>query len=129
DRVSLSSRVLSMYPQELSGGERQRVAIARALVSHPRLLVCDEITSALDVSVQASIVSLLESLRQSEELSLIFVTHNMALVRTLADQVIVLERGRIVEAGRTGTVLDHPTASYTTDLLGNTPRLTAGGVT
>ena len=93
--------LLDRYPTELSGGERQRVAIARALAAEPDVLVCDEITSALDVSVQAAIVELLEELRERDGVSLLFVTHNLALVRTIADRVAVLEHGTLVEAGTT----------------------------
>ena len=123
ERVSLPPRTLSAYPQELSGGERQRAAIARALVSEPRVLLCDEITSALDVSVQAAIVRLLQRLQQEERLSLLFVTHNTALVRTIADRVVVLLDGTLVEDGSTTDVLDNPQHPYTRELIANTPRL------
>jgi peptide/nickel transport system ATP-binding protein len=123
EQVSLSARLASRYPDQLSGGERQRVAIARALVCEPQVLICDEITSALDVSVQASIVGLLADLRVQQDLAMIFVTHNLALVRSIADRVLVLNAGRIVEGGPTGTVLDAPADPYTRALLADTPTL------
>jgi peptide/nickel transport system ATP-binding protein len=123
DRVALPPQLLTRYPSELSGGERQRVAIARALAAEPDVLVCDEITSALDASVQAAIVDLLDQLREREGLSLLFVTHNLALVRTIADRVAVLERGTLVEYGSTAGVLDEPAADYTRRLLADTPSL------
>lgn len=121
ERVGLPASMTLQYPEQLSGGERQRVAIARALVCHPRLLVCDEVTSALDVSVQAQILDLLESLKREQGLSLLFVTHNLAVVRRLADRVAVLERGRIVEIGGTDATLDAPQHPYTRQLLADTP--------
>jgi peptide/nickel transport system ATP-binding protein len=123
EQVSLGSHMAERYPDQLSGGERQRVAIARALVCEPRVLICDEITSALDVSVQASIVGLLAELREARNLAMIFVTHNLALVRSIADRVLVLNAGRIVEEGATGTVLDAPADSYTRTLVADTPTL------
>ena len=99
------------------------MAIARALVCEPQVLICDEITSALDVSVQASIVGLLADLRAEQGLSMIFVTHNLALVRSIADRVLVLNAGRIVESGPTSAVLDAPADSYTRGLIVDTPTL------
>jgi peptide/nickel transport system ATP-binding protein len=98
--VALGPDFWSRYPDQLSGGERQRVAIARALVVSPDLLVCDEITSSLDVSVQATIVELLRRLQAERHLSLLFITHNLALVRSIAQSVVVLSKGRVVEVGR-----------------------------
>jgi peptide/nickel transport system ATP-binding protein len=121
-RVSLPSSVADQYPHSLSGGERQRVAIARALVCEPKLLICDEITSALDVSVQASILALLRQL-QREGLTLLFVTHDLGVVRAIADRVLVLKLGRVVEQGRVDQVLDQPQATYTRTLLENSPTL------
>jgi peptide/nickel transport system ATP-binding protein len=123
ERVSISSSVIDRYPNELSGGERQRVAIARALVAEPTLLVCDEITSALDVSVQAAIVDLLAELQRDMGLGLLFVTHNLALIRTIAEEVAVMSHGRIVERGLVETVLDAPQDDYTKSLLADTPSL------
>jgi peptide/nickel transport system ATP-binding protein len=121
ERVALSREAASRYPDQLSGGERQRVAVARALAAEPSLLVCDEITSALDVSVQAAIIELLRDLREQTGLSLLFITHNLALIRTIADKVIVMTEGKIVEADDTITVFEHPQAEYTQRLLSNTP--------
>jgi peptide/nickel transport system ATP-binding protein len=121
DSVSLPSRTLGLYPDQLSGGERQRVAIARALVCEPRVLICDEVTSALDVSVQAAIIEVLRQLQADRGLSLLFVTHNLALVRTIADRVAVVHDGRIAELGRTGSVLHAPADPYTRRLLADTP--------
>jgi peptide/nickel transport system ATP-binding protein len=123
DQVALSPTYMDRYPDQLSGGERQRVAIARALAAQPIVLVCDEITSALDVSVQATIVELLRGLQQSMQLSLLFVTHNLALIRSFADRVVVMSRGHIVESGEVSDVFVAPRADYTRDLLASTPRL------
>jgi peptide/nickel transport system ATP-binding protein len=123
DRVALGSSVLNRYPHQLSGGERQRVAIARALVASPQLLICDEVTSALDVSVQAAIVDLLGALQRELQIGLLFVTHNLALIRTIAQEVVVMSQGRIVERGTVDAVLDSPQADYTRKLLSDTPSL------
>ena len=123
ERVALNPEAIDRYPDQLSGGERQRVAIARALAAEPTVLVCDEITSALDVSVQASIVELLAKLQRELGLSVLFVTHNLALIRTIADTVVVMSNGRIVEAGRVEDVFDSPQSEYTRQLLANTPSL------
>ncbi|WP_409180894.1 dipeptide ABC transporter ATP-binding protein [Amycolatopsis sp. VS8301801F10] len=119
DRVEIPARLADRYPAELSGGQRQRVAIARALVCEPKLIICDEVTSALDVSVQASVVELLRSL-MNDGPSMIFVTHNLAVVRSISDEVVVLSEGRAVESGRTGQVLDSPAHPYTRSLLAAT---------
>jgi peptide/nickel transport system ATP-binding protein len=125
ERVALSAAAANRYPDQLSGGERQRVAIARALAAEPALLVCDEVTSALDVSVQAAIVELLRELRVETGLSMLFITHNLALIRTIADRVVVMTEGRIVEAGATLDVFTSPKAEYTGKLLANTPTVEA----
>ncbi|UVL68763.1 ABC transporter ATP-binding protein [Pseudomonas sp. B21-031] len=124
-RVSLPARLADLYPHSLSGGERQRVAIARALICEPRLLVCDEITSALDVSVQASILALLRRL-QREGLTVLFVTHDLGVVRAIADRVLVLRRGRVVEEGSAEQVLGRPVDGYTRTLVEHSPRLQVG---
>jgi peptide/nickel transport system ATP-binding protein len=111
------------FPHELSGGQRQRVAIARALIVRPRLLVCDEVTSSLDVSVQAVIIELLDELRRERGLSLLFVTHNLALVHSVADDIAVVLDGRLVERGEVGAVLTAPQEEETRTLVANVPRL------
>ncbi len=125
ERVALSAAAANRYPDQLSGGERQRVAIARALAAEPSLLVCDEVTSALDVSVQAAIVELLRDLRVQTGLSMLFITHNLALIRTIADRVLVMTEGEIVESGATVSVFESPSAEYTGKLLANTPTVEA----
>lgn len=124
NRVGLSSTALGQLPSQLSGGERQRVAIAQALAANPEVLVCDEITSALDVSVQAAVLEVLEGLR-AEGLSMLFITHNLGVVRSLADRAIVMNGGRIVESGDVLDVMDRPTNEYTKALLAAAPQLSA----
>jgi peptide/nickel transport system ATP-binding protein len=123
EQVALGSGMLHYQASRLSGGERQRVAIARALAAEPDVMVCDEITSALDVSVQGSIVALLEGLRKERGISMLFVTHNLALVRSIAARVEILQAGRVVEAGSVVTVMDNPSEEYTKRLLSNSPRI------
>ena len=124
-RVALSPAYANQYPNQLSGGERQRVAIARALVCDPDVLICDEITSALDVLVQAAIVELLSELRSELGLSMLFVTHNLPLVRSIADTVAVMNQGAIVEFGPTESVIGSPQQDYTQRLIADTPSIEA----
>ena len=123
ERVALPAQYEHRYPSQLSGGERQRVAIARALAAQPRLLICDEITSALDVSIQASILQLLGGLREDENLTMIFITHHIGLVRAIADDLVILRHGRVVERGAASQVLDQPADEYAIELLANTPHM------
>ena len=127
DQVSLDPELSTRYPAQLSGGERQRVAIARALAAEPVLIVCDEITSALDVSVQASVLQLLAQLQADFDVTLLFATHNLGVVRGIADSVAVLNLGKIVEHGSAESVLDNPQHDYTRALLADSPTLDKGG--
>jgi peptide/nickel transport system ATP-binding protein len=120
--VRMPTRALDSYPRQLSGGEKQRVAIARALAARPKLLLCDEVTSALDVSVQAAIVGLIENLRSDiAGLAVLFITHDLAVVRAIADRIVVMQDGRIVEEGGPQQILFAPTAGYTRLLIESIP--------
>jgi len=123
ERVRLPARVAGRYPVELSGGERQRVAIARALAAKPDLLVCDEVTSALDVSVQAAVLELLAELQRDLHLSMLFITHNLGVVACVSDSVLVMDRGSLCESGAVADVLSTPSDDYTRRLLGAAPCL------
>ncbi|QCK85231.1 ABC transporter ATP-binding protein [Phreatobacter aquaticus] len=115
--LGLSSDLLERYPRQLSGGQQQRIAIARAFAAEPDLLVCDEITSALDASVQAQLLGRLQDLQRRNGTSMIVITHDLAVIWRLAPQVIVMKDGRIVDAGRTADIFSHPTSDYTRLLL------------
>lgn len=123
DQVQLAASFIDRRPGQLSGGERQRAAIARALVNAPSVLVCDEVTSALDVSVQASIIDLLRTLQVETGMAMVFVTHNIALARHISQRLAVLHAGRIVDMGPTDEVLENPQHSYTRELLTHVPAL------
>lgn len=113
DLVGLSFMEIDRRPTQLSGGQRQRLCIARSLIVKPRLLVCDEIVSALDVSVQAQILALLENLQKTLGVTYLFITHDLGVVRQIAHRTMVMHRGRIIEQGTTDAVLDHPDKDYT----------------
>ncbi len=120
-QVGLEAEMKFRYPHEFSGGQRQRICIARALAVKPQLIICDEPTSALDVSVQAQILDLLRGLQRRLGLSYLLITHNIAVVEYLADQVAVMYQGRIVEQGDVDAVLEHPRHEYTRSLLAAVP--------
>jgi oligopeptide/dipeptide ABC transporter ATP-binding protein len=121
EEVGISERVQSRRPSELSGGQRQRVAIARALACEPSLLIADEPTSSLDVSVQAHILNLLRELRDARGLSLILVSHDLSVVRHMTDEVLVVYSGEVVERGATAAILEEPRHPYTQLLLSSVP--------
>jgi ABC-type glutathione transport system ATPase component len=120
-RVGLNAVAADRYPHEFSGGQRQRICIARALALRPRVLIADEAVSALDVSVQAQVLALLAELRQEMKLAMVFITHDLRIAAEIADRVIVLQKGRIVEEGATVDVFSAPQAAYTRDLLDAIP--------
>lgn len=125
DVVALGRDFADRMPGQLSGGERQRVAVARALIVEPELVICDEITSALDVSVQALLVEQLRSLQHERGLTALFITHNLSVVRSIAQEVVVLERGVVVERGSVADVLERPRHPYTQQLVADLPRFAA----
>jgi len=122
DQVGLEDRHAGLLPRSLSGGQRQRVAIARALAVEPQVLILDEAVSALDVSVQAQVLNLLLDIRATSGISYLFVSHDLGVVRQVTDTCLVLNRGRVVETGATGDVLDHPQHPYTQALLDAVPK-------
>jgi peptide/nickel transport system ATP-binding protein len=125
ETVKLGERYLSRYPHEISGGEKQRVSIARAFASRPRMVICDEPTSALDVSVQAAILNELLALQEQHGTSYLFISHDLGVVRHVADQVAIMQRGKIVEIGDPAQVFDHPAHPYTRALIAAIPKLEA----
>jgi len=123
EQVGLGRQHLYRYPHQFSGGQRQRISIARALALDPALIILDEPTSALDVSVQAQILNLLHTLQQERDLAFLFITHNLSVVRHMADRIVVMYLGKISEAGDTATIFERPHHPYTEALLAASPDL------
>jgi oligopeptide transport system ATP-binding protein len=123
DRVGLDPAFMRKYPHEFSGGQRQRIAIARALAPEPKLILADEPVSALDVSIQSQILNLLRQLRRDLGLTMIFISHDLAVVRYIADRIAVMQAGRIVEIGEADRVFHAPEADYTRTLLSAIPKI------
>jgi oligopeptide transport system ATP-binding protein len=122
-RIGLNAATVDKYPYQLSGGQARRVAVARALLMRPKILIADEPTAGLDVSVQGDLLNLLQELRRGSDLTLIVVSHNLAVVRLIADDAAVMHRGKLVEQGPAGVLFEQPTADYTRRLLASWPRL------
>jgi len=120
-KVGLNIEDLTKYPHQFSGGQRQRIGIARALILEPKLVICDEPVSALDVSVQAQILKLLKSLQKEFNLTYLFITHDLRVVKHIADYVFVMQQGKLMEQGKTDIIFNNPKSSYTKELLASIP--------
>ncbi|MGN6399427.1 MAG: ABC transporter ATP-binding protein [Flavisolibacter sp.] len=123
DRVNLSANMMNRYPHEFSGGQRQRIVIARALALSPHFLVCDESVSALDVSVQAQVLNLLNELKKDLGLTMLFISHDLSVVRYMSDRIMVMNKGKIVESGNAEEVYNHPQNTYTQQLISAIPSI------
>ena len=128
ERVGMDPDAMERFPHEFSGGQRQRIAIARVMILAPRLIIADEPVSALDVSVQARVLNLIRALRRDSGASMLFISHDLGVVRHISDRIVVMQGGRIVEAGDKGRIFDAPQHAYTRRLLASVPRIPARGV-
>jgi peptide/nickel transport system ATP-binding protein len=124
--VGLGEDALLKYPHEFSGGERQRICIARAIAADPQLLICDEAVSALDLSVRSQVLELIKDLKAKLGLSILFITHDIGVVQYISDRIIVMNRGRMVEAGYCDEILHRPREEYTRRLIEAVPRIGSG---
>ena len=122
DKVGLPAQAFGKYPHEFSGGQRQRIAIARCLTMQPEIIVCDESVSALDVSVQATVLNLLLDLQEEFGLTYVFISHDLAVVKYMADDILVMSKGEIVERGTAEAIYADPQHPYTRQLLAAIPR-------
>ena len=123
EMIELSEKYIERYPSELSGGEKQRICIARALAAKPDLIICDEVTSALDQLVAEEILKLLQDLQNELHVSYLFITHDLATVKAIADEIVVMLQGRIVEQGEKEEILTPPHHEYTDLLLSSVPEM------
>jgi oligopeptide transport system ATP-binding protein len=121
ESIGLQKQQLNRYPHEFSGGQCQRIGIARAMMLNPKLLICDEPVSALDVSIQAQIINLLMDLKEHTKMSMIFISHDLSIVRQVCDRILVLYQGEIVESGDATEIYENPQHPYTKKLLDSIP--------
>ena len=121
--VGMDGDILERYPHEFSGGQRQRICIARAIALRPQLLICDEAVSALDLTIRAQVLDLLSRLKKKLSLSMLFITHDLGVVQHIADRIIVMNKGKIVESGSCEEVLKHPREEYTKYLMASVPKI------
>lgn len=123
EMVGLDATALDKYPHEFSGGQRQRICIARAIATKPELLICDEAVSALDLSIRAQVLALLAELKRTLNLSILFITHDLGIVQHVANRILVMNHGKVIEEGPSGDVLKAPRAEYTRQLLASVPKI------